>query len=314
MDNKNFLITLIIILVGLVTFLGGYLIAQKDSPYQANISNLNRFSSSGAKNQAKNEPKLLRLSTVKAVDPYISEDGKKVLYLEKSSGKTFAANFASQDNHIIETKKNSPLNPNISGVVLSKNQRKIAYLYFDKNAGEGQISVSNPDGSVFKNILPTRASQLKIDWVNDNRISFYNPTGEDHSLFAFDIENKQLEKILESLVNLKIAWSPDGSKLIYSYQEAGKPKLSLFNLETKTSLAIDLPAKADQCVWSLSSIFVYCGNDKLYQLDVNKKEFGLVFQPSPAEPIRIKKPLLSPAENFLFFINDLDGYLYRISL
>ncbi|TSC74081.1 MAG: hypothetical protein G01um101444_378, partial [Parcubacteria group bacterium Gr01-1014_44] len=46
MNNKNVLIALIVILIGLTTFLGGYLVAQKStSPQQANIFNLNRFSS-----------------------------------------------------------------------------------------------------------------------------------------------------------------------------------------------------------------------------------------------------------------------------
>lgn len=321
MDNKNFLIALIVILVGLATFLGGYLIAQKEnSPQSANISILDKFSSSNTKNQTRNEPKLLRLSAVKAIDPYISEDGKKILYLEKGSGKTFATDFSGQNSTLIETEKTSPLNPNISGVILSKDKRKIAYLYFEKNAGEGQISIANPDGSVFKNILPTRANKLKIDWVSDSRLSFYNPDGDDHSLFLLHIESKQLEKILDSRSGLKTSWSPDGSKLIYSHRPSAEvesehvERLSLLDLKTKETLIIDIPAKADQCVWSLSSIFAYCGNDKLYQLDVNKKEFGLVFQPSPAEQMRIKKPLLSPAENFLFFVNELDGYLYRISL
>ena len=315
MNNQKTLVLLIIVLVGLITFLGGYLIAQKGhSLQQANISALEKFSSSNIKTQPKNEPELLRLSTAKADAPYISEDGKKIIYTERDSEKTFATDFSGQNNNAIETEKAPILGRNISGTVLSKNRQKIAYLFFDPTTEEGQISVANPSGSVFKNILPTRASKLKLDWVSDNQISFYNPDGDDHSLFLLDIENKNLEKVLDSLSGLKISWSPDGSKLLYSHQEEGESKLSLLDLKTKTNLAIDLQAKADQCAWGLSSLFVYCGNEKLYQLDISKKEFGLVFQPSPADQIRIKKPLLSPAENYFFFINDLDGYLYKINL
>ena len=315
MNNKNFLIILIVILAGLTIFLGGYLIAKKhNSSQSANISNLNRFSSSNIKTQTKNEPKLLRLSTVKVIDPYLSEDGKKVLYSEKGTRKIFATDFSGQNNNFEKTEEPSSLNSNISGITLSKNHRKIAYLFYDPRTEEGQISIANPDGSVFKNILPTRANKLKLDWVNDDQISFYNPDGEDHSLFLFDIENKNLEKVLDSLSGLKISWSPDGLKLLYSHQKEGGSKLLLLDLKTKTNLVIDLQVKADQCVWSLSSLLAYCGNEKLYQLDMSKKEFGLIFEPSPADQIRIKKPLLSPAENFLFFVNDLDDYLYRINL
>lgn len=303
-------------LVGLITFLGGYLIARKDN-FSANIGTLNRFSASPNQDnlQIKNELKLSRLTTVKAINPSISEDGKKILYMEKGTEKVFAIDFSGQENNFVKTRETNTLHPNISGVVLSKNKQKIAYLYFDKNTGEGQISIANPDGSVFKNILPTRASQLKIDWAKGHLISFYNPKGEDHSLFLLNLENTQLEKILDSLDNLKLLWSPDGTRFLYSSNN----QLALLDLENRLTFTIDLLAETDRCVWSLNSLFAYCGSssgdsDNLYQLDVNKKEFGLIFQPSSADKIKIKKPILSPIEDFLFFINDLDGYLYRISL
>ncbi len=318
MNNQKTLIFLIIVLVGLVTFLGGYLVAQKkNTPSLANISsNLNRFSSSAAKNQIGHEPPLLRLSSVKAVDPALSDDGKKILYSERGTDKIFASDFSGLNSGFVKTKDKSSLNPNISGTVLSRNQQKIVYLYFDKNADEGQISIANPDGSVFKNILPTRARQLKFDWVNDQQISFYNPAGEDRSLFLLNIENKQLEKILGSSRDLKILWSPNGSKLLYSAEN----QLSLLDLKNKSALVIDLSTEADRCVWTLNSLFIYCGalnsssSDNLYQLDIAKKEFGLILQPSLMDKIKIKKPLLSPAEDYLFFVNDFDGYLYRINL
>ena len=319
MNNQKTLIVLIVILVGLITFLGGYLVAQKKNlPQQANISNLNRFSISMTSQKAgtKTMSGLGRLSNVKALNPYLSEDGKKIIYSEKGTGKFFSTDFSGQSNNVIQGSPLYDLDPNISGVAFSKNRQKIAYLFFDKNSEEGQISIANPDGTVFKNILPTRAKQLKLDWANANKISFYNSTGEDHSLFLLDIETKQIEKILDSLNGLKILWSPDGSKLLYS----GNNQLSLLDLQTNSSLTIDLQTEADRCVWTLNSLFVYCGalnnnlSDNLYHLDVGKKEFGLVFQPSLADKIKIKKPLLSPAEDLLFFVNDIDGYLYRINL
>lgn len=363
MDNKNFLIALIVILVGLATFLGGYLTAQKEtSSHQANISNLGRFSSSANPDNPKNNgnkklPQLIRLSAVKAADPATSEDGKKILYFEKETGKILTTDFSGQNHQIVRgeilpglteikwasngseviifqnglkknhlnlgTKEIHSLNENISGVSWSKNSQKIAYLFYDQQIEEGQISVASPDGSIFKNILPTRANQLKIDWLNDREISFYNARGEDQSLFLLNTENGQLEKVLDSMLNLKILWSPDGSHLLYSYQENGLPKISLLYRKTKLNLAIDLPTEADRCVWSLNSFYLYCGassagsnkaGDSLYQLDLAKKEFGLFFEPLFTDRFKIKKPLLSPAENLLFFINDFDQYLYRISL
>lgn len=321
MQNKNLLISLIIILIGLITFLGGYLIAQKNNlPQQANISTLGRFSSSNTKTQSKVEPKLLRLSTVKAINPYFSEDGKKILYTERGAGKVFAVDFSGQNNSFVKGEEASTLNSNISGATLSKNGKKMAYLFYDKNTGEGQISLANPDGSVFKNIFPTRAESLKINWISDNLLSFYNPSGEDHSVFLLNIDNKQLKKILDSYRGLRLSWSPDGTKLFYSYEEEGQTKSALLNLIDQVTLAIDLDTRADKCVWTGNSFYLYCGarregdlSEKLYQLDVQKKEFGLIFEPSVAEPIEMTQPLLSPTEDLIFFVNGLDKYLYKIS-
>ena len=369
MSNKNFLITLIVTLIGLIAFLGGYLISQNRSDFaqqnfrqQASISNLSRFSGSSqisretmSKQITNNFDQLTRLSTVKVTAPTISEDGKKVLYFQKDSGEILATDLVTQNSSIIlgnllpglisaewnkngtevitnqtgkgknyfnlKTGETTHLNANMSSMAWSKNSQKIAYLFYDQKTGEGQISVSDPDGSVFKNILPTRAENLKIAWATNNLLSFYNPSGDDRSVFLLNMETKQLNKIIDSLDGIKILWSPDGAKLFYSYKEAGLIKAAILNLADQTTTTMDLRTRADKCTWTLNSFYLYCGgkkesdlSEKLYQLDINKKEFGLIFESTSMEPLEFSQLVLSPTENTLFFINSFDNYLYKINL
>ncbi|MBI2057582.1 MAG: PD40 domain-containing protein [Candidatus Yanofskybacteria bacterium] len=363
MSQKKILIILIATLFGLITFLGGYLLANKNTGQTANIAGLNRFSSFSGKTEPEKNvvAKLNRLSSVKVIGPTVSEDGRNLIYFEKDTGKIFSSNFTGQNTQIItgEIKENiteaiwskngrqaivakkTPrgqtlslfdlknkdlinLNGKMSSATWSPDGQKIAYLFFEPAAEEGNISIANPDGSSFKNILPTRNSQLKIAWPGKDIIAFHSPSGIDKSLLLLNKETGELEKILESYDNLKTLWSPDGLSLIYSYNKEGVDlTANLIQLKDGNyfGMEIDLQTNAEKCVWSLNSKRFYCGGTKtdgeeegLYEFALTNKEFGLVFQSSSADQISIEKPFLSPTENFIFFTNGYDRYLYSISL
>lgn len=375
MNNKAILIILIFVLVGLITFLGGYLIAQRDNRSQvglgrsqtANISRLNRFSTATQLENEDDQPtiqgrtlyadKFKRISTVKVLGPAIAEDGRQVIYFEKSSGKILASDFYGQNISTVSgkildnitgavwskngyevivaqnsrdgqkhaslnlhTNQTAMLDKRISSVVWADKNSQIVYSFLDKETGEGNISMANPDGLSFKVLLPTRADNLKIDRVKDGLISFHTP-GANDSLFLLSVEDGRLEKVLESLKNLKILWSPDGSKLLYSHEKEEGVETVVMNLSDQNGLFVDIITEADKCVWTADSLNIFCGGKKnagsreaLYKMDLNKKEFSLIYEPGSLDGVEIKTPLLSPVENFLFFINAADQYLYAINL
>lgn len=337
--------------------------ANKNTGQTANIAGLSRFSSFSGKTGPEKSvvAKLNRLSSVKVIGPTVSEDGRNLIYFEKDTGKIFSSDFTGQNTQIItgEIKENiteavwskngrqaivakkTPrgqtlslfdlknkdlvsLNAKMSGITWSPDGQKIAYLFFEPTTEEGNISIANPDGSSFKNILPTRNGQLKITWPSKDIIAFHSPSGADKSLLLLNKETGELEKILESYDNLKTLWSPDGLSLIYSYNKEGiGPVTNIIRIKDGNyeSMETDLRTNAGKCVWRLNSQKFYCGGTKadseeegLYEFDLNKKEFGLVFQSNSADSISIEKPFLSPTENFIFFTNGYDQYLYAISL
>ena len=337
--------------------------ANKNTGQTASIYQLSRFSEKEGEKDVRSKTSAIsgigRISIVKALSPAISEDGRKILYFEKGTGKILASDFSGQSSgtvsgqilngfsnalwskngeqaiineqlnkhyYNLKNGKLSELNRNIKDIAWSKDGKNIAYLFFESEKGEGNISIANPDGASFKNVFQTRIGSLRISWPKENLISFYNPTGPDNSLFLFDIESGLLEKKLDSsfdnIKNLEILWSPEGNKILYSrHNEDGSYELRLIDFAQEIDYETGLATTADKCVWTLNSIALYCGmrkesetSENLYHIDIAKKEFGLVFEPSTVESIAIKNPLLSPTENLLFFVNQQDGYLYSISL
>lgn len=355
MYSKFILVFLIVVLVSLVLFLGGYLISSKEQI--ATIGNLSGFDQQ-SQTKEKSDASLHRLSTVKAVSPTFSEDGKQIVFFESGSGKILTSDFAGQENAVIsgklvsnfssahwsrngyealivqnvkgtslysyfnlKTGRTSALSSKISYPIWSPNGSKIAYLFFDSSKEAGQISISNPDGSLFKNILPTRINQLAIAWPKEDLISFYGRTGDEQSLFTLGIDGNNLEKVLGPVSKLQTLWAPDSSKLLVSYLKEGEKIISIVTLKDHTETQFNLLTDANKCTWSANAVFVYCGAketddqlESLYAIDVPTQSVKLLFTPFQNDPINIKNPFLSPAEDFLIFINNYDQYLYSISL
>lgn len=355
MYSKFILVFLIVVLVGLVLFLGGYLISSKEQT--ATIGNLSGFDQQ-TQTKEKSEASLHRLSTVKAVSPTLSEDGKQVVFFESSSGKILTSDFAGQENAVVsgklvtnfssarwsrngyealitqnvkgtplysyfhlKTGRTSALNSKISSPIWSPNGSKIAYLFFDSSREEGQISIANPDGSLFKNILPTRLNPLVLTWPKEDLISFHHRSSDEQSLFTLGTDGSSLEKILGPVSKLQTLWAPDASRMLVSYTRETEKIVSILTLKDHTEIQLHLLTDANKCVWSANTVFIFCGAketddqlESLYVVDTTTQRVKLLFTPFETDTINIKNPFLTPAEDFLIFINDYDQYLYSIGL
>lgn len=358
MYSKTILIFLITILVGLVLFLGGYLLSSNDLDQTAAMGRLERFAGQSSDSSTSAPPRLRRLSTVKAFGPAISEDGRKVLFFEEGTGKVLASDFEGKTGEVVSGK----IIPNITDAIWSSNSheallaqrsrsslayshfnlqtgqltalptklsapawsyhgKKIVYLYANPAVEEGIISMANPDGSLFKNVLATRIGQLQLFWPKDGLFSFVNRNGETQSLFILDPANSTLAKIFGPVTNLQALWSPDASKVLLSYIQNQQKKFGYLNLADHSEIYFDFLTTTQQCAWSANGAFLYCGGKEdeeqtagLYAIDIKTKKIANIFSPSSLETFRVDHSFLTPAEDFLIFINGYDQYLYGINL
>jgi len=207
------------------------------------------------------------------------------------------------------------LDNRIQNISFSPDNSKLAYNFFDDNTYDGSISISRVDGSSFVKIFKTRLSDIKIQWPQENLISFHKAPSEDEpiDLFTIDNEGENFTKLLENKKGLKVVWSPDGKNLIYSVNNGRETQLNYMFIESRKEKELGLNTSADQCVWGKDNSNIICYlNRTFYLLNVldNSKEELYQFRAG----LQIKEMKLSPLENYLLFINQEDGQLYSLVL
>lgn len=370
MNQEKLLYSLIGLLVLILTFMGGYLFNQEPEP--ANISeSLERFSENTPLSTNKLPPKLAQITSSKVITA-INGDPEDILYIEKESGKViktdkdgtehqtvsgvvlknitravwpssgsgfiyYAKNVLKESAYHfnLKDKKISAFSESASSLVFSPDSKNVSYHFWDQNAQEGSISISQTDGSSFKEIIKTRVRSLKIDWPKEFLLSFYEktPASEASNLFLLEIgSGRKLTKILENKIGLDVKWSTDGNNLIYSFFEPnGLLKLVLRELASNQETVLPFVTFASKCTFALNNNLLYCGvpfespikpikpeylssKDKIISWDrINKKE-KIILELASFEDVQIIAPFLDSLGNYLFFINSFDEKLYRLAL
>jgi len=147
----------------------------------------------------------------------------------------------------LENNQKVRLDKRIGSIAFSPDGKKIAYLFYDERTGEGNISISSPDGSDFINIFKTRSSNLKLVWPENDAIIFYLES-ENNEILAFSIKSngKEFRKLSET------------KYLIYFGK---KPEEILKNLGIEALVAKLSPLKD-------YLIFINAKDGKLYSLNL----------------------------------------------
>ncbi len=227
----------------------------------------------------------------------------------------------------LETGKSSDLDQNIRSLAFSPDGNYIAYysvsppeeLPVAESEEEDQLNsrkepnkilISQPDGSYPKKILNTRLNDLVLRWPIKEKIAFKTPGGEIFLL----TERGQLDKLTESSRAEEELWSKNGKKLLISQfdQTALTPKLLVKDIESRGEVVLDIAAKASQCAWSIDNVHIFCVTPKIELYKINTSDNSRKLLATLDYPI--KDPTLSPAENYLLFINSADEKLYSIKI
>ena len=224
---------------------------------------------------------------------------------------------------------------NISDVSISSDGSKMFYLF---GSGDGATGVtfafsSNAKVQVFDSPFTEWLSQ----WPKSSMITVTTkPSAQVPGfMYAINPDKKDFNKILGGINGLTTLGSPDGKMVLYGDSSL---TLNIFNLDSGSSESIPLKTLPEKCVWNSSSDALYCAvpkfinqgeypdawyrgevsfSDDIWKIDIKSGNTTLLLNPASVEngaEIDGIKLTLDEKEDYLFFLNKKDSYLWEMSL
>jgi hypothetical protein len=154
-------------------------------------------------------------------------------------------------------------------------------------------------------------------------------------MYTLNTSTKNFTKTLGGINGLTTLASPDGKLVLYGDNNLS---LNLYHTDTKASDTLGVNTLAEKCAWNKTSDVIYCGvpknagggnypdtwyqgvvsfSDQIWKIDTKTGNATIV-----ADPITIQggedtdsiKLALDDGENYLFFVNKKDSFLWELGL
>ncbi|MEI6843277.1 MAG: hypothetical protein WCK48_02110 [bacterium] len=220
------------------------------------------------------------------------------------------------------------------------------YSVFDTNVfyliqGSSGTSgiVSNFSGTKKKQVWSSPLTELLSQFVNTNTVALTTKPYPNVSgyLYFINTTNGTSKKIIGDISGLSTLVSPDATKVLFSSQ-TDSLTMSVYSISGKSSTQITPATFPEKCVWSTKDKnILYCavpreslnGNsmtlwymgysqftDDVWKYDLKNNTSSLIgnLYSESNEQIDVIKPLLSTNEQYLVFINKIDGSLWSLDL
>ncbi|MBX4189805.1 hypothetical protein KW791_00685 [Candidatus Parcubacteria bacterium] len=348
MKTEKQLIVLITLMVGLVSYLTGYLYTRSSTSLEpswqkANI--LERFSDDQPKESVSAYPKgVFKISNGMVLDPVISNSEEKVRFYDQNLNKIDEFNLITKEQKVLKE-----LGANISQLFWSPNQKEVIYsthtskgnsyqytnLESNKTANLGLISspvfspdgnsvaflnihgdisdviIAQPDGKASKTLLKTRLGNAVLYWPKPDMVVLkaINQSTDQYELYSISQEG-DLKKLYENAAPFELTWAPQGNQALMVV----KGGLILFNMETKTTVSLPIQTSASNCAWAQDNSLVcsaaQSGETHIYRV-------GIGDQPKEIANhilINSEKLLLSSLKDFVIMVSKDDHHLYGLEL
>lgn len=264
--------------------------------------------------------------------------GKNQALLKISAGslgpQTIFFDFATQKETRLSEKLGNPV---------WQNSQKIIYRYFDPAKKELTLNLANPDGTHWKKLADLDFSQVfSASLPQSGSISFWKAPDayEESTLYSVSPLSTEKKIIFQGKFGANFLWNSQGSLALVSHttEKAGKKmQLALINNNGGEYKNLEIPTLISKCAWSKDGQTVYYAlpgsipenailpNDyysqKFFTADtfwkvnvLTGEKTRLIDLNKISAQVDAKNLFLSPDEGLLFFVNRVDGKLYRISL
>jgi len=231
--------------------------------------------------------------------------------------------------------KGSFLPNDVKDISVSPDGSRIFYLF---NSGDEMIGTT-------LNLLTNKKIQIFDSpftewlswWPNSNMITLSTKpsVGIPGYVYKIDSTGKNMSQVFGGVAGLTTLGSPDGKSILYSDD---KLLLSIYQTDTRNSEVLGIKTLPEKCVWGKSGDALYCSvpksigtapypdswyqgevsfDDQLWKIDVKTGNGTLLLNLATAtegEEIDGIKLSLDENENYLFFVNKKDSFLWRLDL
>lgn len=289
------------------------------------------------------ERKFSSTTIPKVYEAYFGNKGESVVmrYLKENSKtiETFLGalpkEYLGADSVGTSEIKGSFLPENITDMSTSPDATKVFYLFNtgDSVAGVTDLLQTNTKVQVFDSPF----TEWLSFWPNDKMITITTKPSANvlGYMYAINPDKKDLNKVLGGIKGLTTLASPDGKMVLYSDNNLS---LSVLNIETNNSNSAGVKTLPEKCVWGTASDVIYCAvpksidqaqypdswyqgevsfSDEIWKIDAKSGNASIILDPAQiggGESIDAIKLDLDDGQNYLFFVNKKDSYLWELGL
>jgi hypothetical protein len=231
--------------------------------------------------------------------------------------------------------KGSFLPENISSVALSPDTLKIFYLL---PVGEGVAGITaGALGDKKAQVFESPFTEWLPEWPKASLITLTTKPSFDVAgyMYAVNPDKRDLNRVLSGINGLTTLTSPDGKKILYADNNL---VLRVYNTESRETISFNPRTLPEKCVWSKSSEAIYCSVpkaagganypdlwykgetsfvDEIWKLSLplqNAERISELLTLSGQEQMDNIKLSLDEGEEYLFFVNKKDSYLWELIL
>lgn len=239
-----------------------------------------------------------------------------------------------RDNEI----KGSFLPDNVKDLSVAPDGSRIFYIFPAGGSGDTLVgSILNFSTGGKTQVFDSAFTEWLSHWGSNNNVTLTTKASSVVSGYAYslDITKKTLSKALGGISGLTTLASPNGKLILYA---DGNLSLSIYHTDTRTSDSLALRSLPEKCVWGGVSDTIYCavpkspqfGNypdswyqgetsfdDQIWKIDVKTANASIIVDPKTEtgrEELDAIRLSLDEGENYLFFINKKDNFLWKIDL
>lgn len=223
--------------------------------------------------------------------------------------------------------------------VAGDNSDSLFYLENSKTVSVGTISNYNNSGS--SKIFNSSFTEWLPQFPNKNLVTLTTKPSSDIPgyMYFLNTRTRSISKILSDIKGLTTLTNLDGNLILYSETKGSTPSLSIYSVNTGTSISLDTKTLPEKCVWGRANArLAYCAiphslpdgiypdqwyqglisfSDDLWEIDTITMEKKKIMSPADFgfSSFDIINPSISSDDTYISFMNKLTGtpWVYRIS-